>query len=229
MRSASSAGSAALAFPTMLVNQLTDGQDIDIVLLVRDREVRTKRDGGEYLKLGAGRPHGLASPAMMWDDVADGRARSARPAARVRVAGRYGVHPRYGAQIAVQTLRAAEPDEVDLDALTRRPAALRRADGGRPARARRHDPEPAPARAARRDLRRRHADVGAVPRRAGGQALPPGLPPRAARALPLGRPVGVGDLGHVPGHRPRGRGHRRAAARHRQARRLRLRPARRST
>ena len=41
-----------LAFLTVLVNQLTDGQDIDIVLLVRDRKLRTKRDGGEYLKLG---------------------------------------------------------------------------------------------------------------------------------------------------------------------------------
>ena len=36
----------------MLVKQLTDGQDVDLVLLVRDREVRTKREGGEYLKLG---------------------------------------------------------------------------------------------------------------------------------------------------------------------------------
>jgi hypothetical protein len=31
----------------MLVNQLTDGQDVDLVLLVRDREVRVQRDGVE--------------------------------------------------------------------------------------------------------------------------------------------------------------------------------------
>ncbi len=38
----------------MLVNQLIDGQEVDQVLLVRDRELRSKRDGGEYLKLGLG-------------------------------------------------------------------------------------------------------------------------------------------------------------------------------
>ena len=32
-------------------------------------------------------------------------------------AGSYSVHPRYGPQLAVRRLRAAEPDEVDLDAL----------------------------------------------------------------------------------------------------------------
>jgi 3'-5' exoribonuclease len=36
----------------------------------------------------------------------------------VRVAGRVDVHPRYGAQIEVRELRAAEPHEVDLEALT---------------------------------------------------------------------------------------------------------------
>jgi 3'-5' exoribonuclease len=36
----------------------------------------------------------------------------------VRVAGRFAVHPRYGAQIALRRLRAAEPHEIDLDLLT---------------------------------------------------------------------------------------------------------------
>ena len=34
------------------------------------------------------------------------------------------------------------------------------------------------------------ADLGPLPRRAGGEVLPPGLPPRAARAHALGRPGG---------------------------------------
>ena len=99
----------------MLVNQLTDGQDVDLVLLVRDREVRTAR-GGEYLKLALGDRTGLVT-AVVWDDVADA-AEACQAGCAVRVAGRYDVSPRHGAQIAVQSVRAAEPDEVDLDALT---------------------------------------------------------------------------------------------------------------
>ena len=99
----------------MLVNQLTDGQDVDLVLLVRDREVRTAR-GGEYLKLALGDRTGLVT-AVVWDDVADA-AEVCQAGCAVRVAGRYDVSPRHGAQIAVQNVRAAAPDEVDLEALT---------------------------------------------------------------------------------------------------------------
>ena len=62
--------------------------------------------------------------------------------------------------------------------------------------------------------------MGALPSRAGGQALPPGLRPRAARALPHGRPGRQRDGLDLPRHRSRRGGHGRAAARHRQARRL---------
>ena len=99
----------------MLVNQLTDGQDVDIVLLVRDREVRTKRGGGEYLKLGLGDRTGSVS-AIIRDDVAAAGERCQKGCA-VRVAGRYGLHPRYGPEIAVRELRAAEPHEIDHEKL----------------------------------------------------------------------------------------------------------------
>jgi 3'-5' exoribonuclease len=100
----------------VLVNQLIDGQDIDIVLLVRDRKVRNRRDGGEYLKLALADRTGSLS-AIIRDDVA-AVAEVCGAGCAVRVAGRYSVHPRYGAEVDVHTLRAAEPDEVDLDALT---------------------------------------------------------------------------------------------------------------
>jgi 3'-5' exoribonuclease len=103
----------------VLVNQLTDGQDIDIVLLVRDRQLRTRRDGGEYLKLGLADRTGSVS-AIIRDDIATvGEVCTAGCA--VRVAGRYSVHPRYGPEVAVHTLRAAEPHEVDPEALTAGP------------------------------------------------------------------------------------------------------------
>jgi 3'-5' exoribonuclease len=99
----------------MRVNQLTDNQDVDLVLLVRGREVRTKRDGGEYLKLELADRTGCVS-AVIWDGVA-GVTQACEPGRAVRVAGRYGVHQRYGGQIAVRALRAAEPHEYELDSL----------------------------------------------------------------------------------------------------------------
>ena len=100
----------------MLVNQLTEGQDIDIVLLVRDRKLRTRRDGGEYLKLGLADRTGCLSAVIREDVAAIGAVCSTGSA--VRVAGTFSVHPRYGAQVEVRELRAAEPHEIDLDALT---------------------------------------------------------------------------------------------------------------
>jgi 3'-5' exoribonuclease len=99
----------------MLVNQLTDGQDVDIVLLVRERQLRTRREGGEYLKLGLADRTGSLS-AVIRDDVT-AIAEVCNAGGTVRVAGRYSVHPRYGPELSVETLRAAEPHEVDLDAL----------------------------------------------------------------------------------------------------------------
>ncbi len=99
----------------MLVNQLTDGQDVDLVLLVRDREVRTK-DGEEYLKLGLGDRTGSVS-ALITDDVPAIR-EVCQAGVAIRVQGGYSVHPRYGPQLAVRRLRAADPEEVDLEQLT---------------------------------------------------------------------------------------------------------------
>ena len=99
----------------MVVRQLTDGQELDCVLLVRERELRTKRDGSEYLRLSLGDRTGTV-PAVLWDGVADLSA-ACDSGVAVRVQGRYTVHPRYGSQIAIRSLRAARPDEVDYAAL----------------------------------------------------------------------------------------------------------------
>ena len=76
---------------------------------------------------------------------------------------------------------------------------------------------PAPAARRVRPARRR----GRATARAGGQALSPGLPPRPARALAVGRAGRQRDQRDVRRHRPRRRRDGRAPARHRQARRLR--------
>ena len=162
-------------------------------------------------------------------DPSRGRARR-RPPPRARCvaaarwstsSGAFSVHPTHGGRLVVEAIRRAEPDEYDPDLVLDGPIRPGRPDGGRPARADRDRPGPPPAPPAGDDPGRRRADVASVPRRSGGQALPPGLSPRPARAFADRRPGGERHLGHVPGHRPRCRGHRRAPARHRQARRLR--------
>jgi 3'-5' exoribonuclease len=91
----------------MLINELTDGIEVDQVLLVRQRERRPRRDGGDYLRLLLGDRTGAVT-AMVWDDLEQIEALA--PAGEpVHVRGRYTVHPRFGPQINLQQLSAAEP------------------------------------------------------------------------------------------------------------------------
>ena len=99
----------------MLVRHLTDGQDLDCILLVRACERRGRRGGGEYLRLTLGDRTGSV-PAELRDGVADVSA-VCDAGAPVHVTGRYSVHPRDGARIAVRSLRAARPEDVDWTAL----------------------------------------------------------------------------------------------------------------
>jgi 3'-5' exoribonuclease len=87
---------------TVLIRDLEDGQKLDQALLVARSETRTRRDGTPYLKLVLGDRTGQLT-AMVWDDVDDVRALcvAGRP---VHVAGRYEVHPRFGAQLALRGL-----------------------------------------------------------------------------------------------------------------------------
>jgi 3'-5' exoribonuclease len=99
----------------MLVNELSDGTEIDQVLLVRATERRARRDGGEYLRLQLGDRTG-AVVSMVWDDLAE-MERLATAGAPVRVSGRYTVHPRFGPQINLRSLSPAEPGSFALDDL----------------------------------------------------------------------------------------------------------------
>jgi len=98
--------------PIVLVRDLTDGQDLDQVLLVRAIDVRPTRDGGEYLELSLGDRSGQVA-ATVWGAI-DQAARVVVPGRPVRVIGRYTVHPHHGAQIAVRALRPPAPDSFDL-------------------------------------------------------------------------------------------------------------------
>ena len=91
----------------MLVNELTDGTEIDQVLLVRQSERRRRRDGGDYLRLQLGDRTG-ALACMVWEEIAEVE-QLAKAGVAVQVCGRYTVHPRFGPQLNLRGLQAAEP------------------------------------------------------------------------------------------------------------------------
>jgi 3'-5' exoribonuclease len=99
----------------MKVREFQDGCDIAQALLVRDVELRRRREGDEYLKLLFGDRTGSLA-AMIWENVPEAR-EVCRAGAIVHVVGRYSVHPRFGPQLAVQMLRAAQDHEYARDDL----------------------------------------------------------------------------------------------------------------
>jgi 3'-5' exoribonuclease len=121
----SNASARRSIFARMFVRELEDGQTVDEVLIVREREARRKRDGAPYLKLVLADRTGTL-PAVLWDvegDVAD----AAEPGRAVRVAGTYAVHTRYGPQLTLQGLRAADRAEYTAEDLLDGPARDARA------------------------------------------------------------------------------------------------------
>src|SRR3954452_16412350 len=99
----------------MFVRDFVDGQEIEQVLLVRERELRPGSDGAERLRLVLGDRTGSVE-ALVREGVGELVALCGSGAC-VRVSGRYGVHPRYGGQVALSTLRPAEEHEYALDDL----------------------------------------------------------------------------------------------------------------
>ncbi|HEX5308132.1 MAG TPA: HD domain-containing protein [Solirubrobacteraceae bacterium] len=90
----------------MLVNELTDGAEVDQVLLVRQSERRARRDGGDFLRLQLGDRTGSLT-AMVWEDLA-AIEQLAPAGSPVHVSGRYVVHPRFGPQINIRVLSCAQ-------------------------------------------------------------------------------------------------------------------------
>jgi 3'-5' exoribonuclease len=96
----------------MFVRELTDGQSIEQPLLVRESARRTARNGSDYLALVLADRTGSVE-ARLWD-CGDEQAAAAAVGAVVHVSGRFELHERYGAQLAVRALRAADPSEYAL-------------------------------------------------------------------------------------------------------------------
>ena len=96
----------------MFVRELVDGQELEKVLLVRAGELRSKRDGSEYLRLSLADRTG-AVVAIVRNHARE-LASLCEPGGCVAVGGRFEVNPRYGPELVVETLRRADPHEYDL-------------------------------------------------------------------------------------------------------------------
>jgi 3'-5' exoribonuclease len=105
----------ALAFVTMFVRELVEGQELEKVLLVRASELRSKRDGAELLRLSLGDRTGAVTAIVR--EHARELEQLCEPGGCVAVSGRLELHPRYGPELAVHALRPAEPHEYDLSDL----------------------------------------------------------------------------------------------------------------
>jgi len=99
----------------MFVRELQEGAQLDCVLLVREAELRSKRDGGQYLRLTLGDRTG-SLPCNVWDDVAD-VARIAAAGALVHVCGCLQCSGRYGTELKLRSLRPAQPGSYREDDL----------------------------------------------------------------------------------------------------------------
>jgi 3'-5' exoribonuclease len=104
----------------MLLNELSDGMEIDQVLLVREAERRQRRDGGDYLRLQLGDRTG-AVVCMVWEELVEIE-ELALAGTPVKVRGRYTVHPRFGPQINLRGLEQAAPGSYSPEDLNDGPA-----------------------------------------------------------------------------------------------------------
>jgi 3'-5' exoribonuclease len=102
------------------VRDLADGQAVDDVFVIRERQQRRKRNGDAFLKLRLGDASGTLD-ALVWEAV-DELAPACPPGAVVRVRGAVAVHERYGKALTVRSLRAAEEHEYRPDDLAEGPS-----------------------------------------------------------------------------------------------------------
>ena len=203
---------------------LADGDRVECCYAVRDRSRRPTKRGGEWLSLKIA-DRTATIQAKSWDEV-EARFAVAEPGTVVHVVGRFECSRQWGDALIVESIApAGEGDYDPANLLEVSPLPLERMEADL-ADLLETIQDPDLRELLDRLLRAGRRALGALPRRPGRQALPPGLPPRAARAHALGRPGRQRRRVVLPGHRPRRRDHRRAAARHRQARGLQRQPAR---
>jgi 3'-5' exoribonuclease len=104
----------------MQVRELQDGSQIATALLVRNAEVRHRREGDEYLKLTLGDRTGTV-PAVVLEDVDAARA-ICRAGQIVHVVASFSIHERYGGRLLVEAVSEADAGGYDREHLIDGPA-----------------------------------------------------------------------------------------------------------
>ena len=100
----------------LFVRDLSDGQTVDSVFLVRERTLRKKRNGEDFLRLSLSDVSGSV-PAVCWEGACEAHDQAELGAA-VRVQGRYAVSERFGPQLTIETLmQVADGDYEQADLL----------------------------------------------------------------------------------------------------------------
>jgi 3'-5' exoribonuclease len=102
------------------VRELSDGDPVESIFVVRERTLAQKRNGDDYLRLKLGDRTGVV-PAVAWDDAED-LFRTAEPGAVVRVGGRFSKHPQFGPQIKISSIQPADDAEFSPEELVEAPA-----------------------------------------------------------------------------------------------------------
>jgi len=105
------------AEPTLRVplRDLEDGQRVNGVYAVRERELRRKRNGEPWLRLSVGDATGTAE-AVSWEEAESQYALCCN-GSPVFVSGVFEVSDRWGAKIKISSLREAEPHEYATEDL----------------------------------------------------------------------------------------------------------------
>lgn len=105
--------------PTLLLREMSDGDQITGAFVVRERERRQKRNGEDFLRVVLADKTGTV-PGIAWDGVAECFEICA-PGSIVIVRGSFAIHPQFGRQIKLVAVRAAGPGEYDADQLAEGP------------------------------------------------------------------------------------------------------------
>jgi 3'-5' exoribonuclease len=120
MKTLSTHSNGADPVPRLFIRDLEDGQAVDCVYLVRERELRKKRNGEDFLRLALSDVTG-SLPAVVWDNAAEAH-EAVAPGDAVRVRGRYAMSERYGPQLTVHSLSLADSTQYALTDLLDGPA-----------------------------------------------------------------------------------------------------------
>ena len=111
--SATTTAQAAVRVP---LGDLEDGQRVSGVYVVRERELRRKRNGDPWLRLSVGDATGTAE-AVCWEE-AEALYALCCTGSPVHVSGVFEISERWGAKIKLSALREAEPHEFEAEDLS---------------------------------------------------------------------------------------------------------------